>query len=176
MIFRETPFIGLYLIELEHIEDERGYFARTFCSEEFSMRGLNPDIIQCNLSYNRKRGTIRGMHYQLSPHEEAKLVRCIRGAVYDVVIDLRPASATYGEWYAIELNEQNRKMLYIPEGFAHGFQSLQDDTEVFYQMSRSYAAEAASGIRWNDPSFQITWPLPCTVISIKDQNYSDYAL
>jgi dTDP-4-dehydrorhamnose 3,5-epimerase len=116
------------------------------------------------------------MHYQLPPYEEVKLVRCTQGAIQDVVIDLRPESSTYGQWYTIELNKHNHKMLYIPEGFAHGFQSLQDDTEVFYQMSRAFVAEAAAGIRWNDPSFRITWPLPCCVISNKDQNYPDYAL
>ncbi|MCQ6563573.1 dTDP-4-dehydrorhamnose 3,5-epimerase [Paenibacillus mendelii] len=176
MIFAEAALQGVYTIDLQPIDDDRGFFARTFCKKEFEAYGLHTDLVQCNLSNNRKSGTVRGMHYQLAPYEEVKLVQCVRGAIYDVVIDLRPSSATYLQWNAFELNEFNRRMLYIPEGFAHGFQTLQDETEVFYQMGNYYYPEASRGIRWNDPQFGIEWPLACEVISDKDQSYPEFNL
>ena len=177
MIFTETPLKGAFVIEPEIIKDERGFFARTFCLEEFAAHGLNPNVAQCNISFNPKKGTLRGMHYQAKPREETKLVRCTLGAIYDVIIDLRPNSATSKRWFAVELSADNRKMLYIPEGFAHGFQTLEDNTEVFYQMSEFYAPEQARGIRWDDPAFAIKWPpAPERLISDKDQRYPDFTL
>ena len=174
MILIETKLQGAYIIEPEPIEDERGFFARTFCVREFEAHGLNPHVAQCNISYNPKRGTLRGMHYQAAPHAEAKLVRCIRGAIYDVIIDLRPESPTFKEWVAVELTANNRRMLYVPEGFAHGFQTLGDDSEVFYQMSEYYHSECARGVRWNDPAFGIVWPEAVPVMSDRDKGFSDY--
>lgn len=170
MIFTETKLSGAYVIDIEAIEDERGFFARSWCKNEFEKLGLNPKLVQCNISFNKKKGTIRGMHFQGSPYEEAKLVRCTRGSIYDVIIDLRSDSPTYLQWFSIELTSDNRKMLYIPEGFAHGFQTLEDNTEVFYQMSEYYHPENAKGIRWNDPTIDITWPLENPTISLKDGN------
>lgn len=172
MKFVTTEFLGLYLIEYEKLEDERGFFARTFCQEKFHEQGINTQIIQCSISYNRQKGTLRGMHYQIPPFEEAKLVRCVKGAIYDLVIDLRPASMTYKKWVAFELSAHNS--LYIPKGFAHGFLTLEKDTEVFYQISEKFSPEHARGIRWNDPTFSLSWPLPISVISQKDQNYPNY--
>lgn len=180
MKFIETKLKGAYIIELELIEDERGFFARSFCQKEFEEHGLNPCIAQCNISYNKKKGTLRGMHYQVAPHEEAKIVSCISGAIYDVVIDLRPDSPTYCQWFAVELTAYcspltaHYKMLYIPEGFAHCFQTLKDDTTVFYQMSEFYHPECAKGVRWDDPAFGIQWPLSSPVLSQKDMNYTDF--
>lgn len=174
MKFSKTPLEGAYLIGLEKHEDERGFFTRTFCANEFEARGLMPQFIQCNLSYNRKRGTIRGMHYQHPPYGEAKLVQCIRGELYDVIIDLRPLSKTYRQTFAVHLAGNSGTMLYIPEGFAHGFQTLHDETEVLYYMSSPYKPEAAAGIRWNDPSFSIVWPLDVKIISERDRHYPDY--
>jgi dTDP-4-dehydrorhamnose 3,5-epimerase len=175
MVFKETPLQGAYLIEMEPLEDERGFFARTFCQEEFRKRSLNPTIAQCNVSYNRTRGTLRGLHYQVAPHSEAKVVACLRGAIYDVIVDLRPDSATYLQWLAFDLRGGERfSMLYIPEGFAHGFQTREDHTEVFYQMSASYHPASARGLRWNDPAFGIKWPEDNRVISEKDQSYPDF--
>ncbi len=151
------------------LEDERGFFARTFCRREFEANGLNPDFVQCNISFNNQRGTIRGMHYQVSPHTEVKLVRCTAGAIYDVMIDLRPASSTFMQWFAAELTAKNRHQLYVPEGFGHGYQTLLPDTEVFYQVSAFYDPQSERGVRWNDPAFGITWPLTTTLISQKDQ-------
>src|SRR3954469_15391758 len=173
MYFTETKLKGAYTIELKLIEDERGFFARTFCVQEFEAQGLNPRIVQCNVSYNKQKGTLRGMHYQAAPHAEAKLVQCIRGAIYDVMIDLRPESATFKQWLGVELTADNRRMLYIPEGFAHGFQTLEDETEVFYQMSQFYAPQSAQGLRWDDPAFQIEWPADKRIISSKDLSYPD---
>ena len=173
MIFHETKLKGVYIIEPEWLEDERGFFARTFCQEEFAAHGLNPRVVQCNISFNKKKGTLRGMHYQIAPHEEVKLVRCTRGAIYDVIIDLRPDLPTFKRWVAVELTADNRRMLYIPEGFAHGFQTLEDDTEVFYQMSESYHPECARGVRWDDSAFGIEWPLLDLTISAKDRSYPD---
>lgn len=175
MIFTETALKRAFVIEPEPFVDERGFFARSWCIREFEQNGLNPGLVQCNISYNRKRGTLRGMHFQVAPHEEAKLVRCTRGAIYDVIIDLRPDSGTYMKWFGAELTEENHKMLYIPEQFAHGFLTLADDVEVFYQMSEFYAPECARGFRWNDPAFDIRWPEPINVISDKDGAYPDFS-
>lgn len=171
MIFFKTKFPGALIIEPEKIKDERGFFARIWCSREIESEGMNPHIVQCNISFNHKRGTIRGLHYQKYPHAEAKIARCTMGAIYDVIIDLRPESPTYLQWQAEELTCENRRMMFIPEGFAHGFQTLVDNTEVFYQMSEYYFANSASGIRWNDPAINIYWPLPVSIISEKDNTY-----
>lgn len=171
MIFIETRLKGAYIIELEKVEDERGFFARSWCQKEFETHGLNPNLVQCNISYNKIKGTLRGMHYQVAPYKEAKLVRCTRGAIYDVIIDLRPNSKTFKQWIAEELNAKSHEMLYIPEGFAHGFQTLEDDTEVFYQMSEFYYQEYARGVRWNDPAFSIGWPIKPSIINQKDRFY-----
>jgi dTDP-4-dehydrorhamnose 3,5-epimerase len=174
MIFNELPLKGAYVIEPEKIEDERGFFARSFCSEIFREKGLEFQWVQSNISYNLRKGTLRGMHYQLFPHAEIKLVRCTAGAIYDVLIDLRAESPTFKQWIGIELSQWNRQMLYIPAGFAHGFQTLKEESEVFYQMSSSYEPSAARGVLWNDPVFQISWPLEIEVISPKDRGYSPF--
>jgi dTDP-4-dehydrorhamnose 3,5-epimerase len=174
MIFKETKLKGVFVIEPEILEDERGFFARTCCWREFEEQGLNPNVVQCNISFNRKKGTLRGMHYQVAPHEEAKLVRCTMGAIHDVIIDLRSGSPTYKQWFSVELSAENREMIYIPEGFAHGFLTLEDNTEVSYQMSEFYAPACARGVRWNDPAFDIVWPGEVMIISEKDSHYPDY--
>lgn len=174
MIFQEAKLKGAYIIEPERLEDERGFFARTFCQKEFEKQGLNFRIVQSSISFNKKNATLRGMHYQAAPYEEVKIVSCVRGAMYDVIIDLRPHSSTYLQWLAVELSGLNHKMLYIPKGFAHGFQTLADDTVVLYQMSEFYHPESAHGVRWNDPTFGIKWPLSNSVISEKDMNYKDF--
>ena len=176
MIFIEIKLNGAFLIELERFEDERGFFARSWCKREFDQHGLKSEFVQCNISFNLRKGTLRGMHFQDAPYEETKLVRCTKGAVYDVIIDLRPNSQTFRDWYSIELTEDNRKMLYIPEGFAHGFLTLKDNTEVFYQMSQFYMPGHAKGVRWNDPAFNILWPIDIEVISEKDKNIPDFRL
>ena len=175
MIFTRTRLTGACLIDLERREDERGFFARSWCRREFEEHGLNHHLVQCNISFNRTRGTLRGMHYQAKPHEEAKVVRCTRGAIYDVIIDLRPDSPTYLQWLAAELNEENRRMLYVPEGFAHGFQTLTEATEVFYQMSEVHRPGSSRGVRWNDPTFGISWPEAERIISLRDRSYPDFA-
>ena len=176
MIFNETKLKGAYIIEVEPFEDERGSFARTFCREEFETHGLNSFVAQCNISHNRRKGTLRGMHYQIAPHAEAKLVTCLAGSIYDVIIDLRPDSITYCHWLAVELSARHpRNLIYIPEGFAHGFQTLEDDTEVFYQMSHSYVSKAARGVRWDDPAFAIDWPDRPRTLSDRDNNYPDFS-
>jgi dTDP-4-dehydrorhamnose 3,5-epimerase len=172
LIFKATKLEGAILIEPERREDERGYFARTFCEREFAEHGLCSRFVQCNTSFNRRKGTLRGMHFQAAPHEEAKLVSCTRGAIYDVIIDLRPDSPTLHQHISETLSPDNGKMLYIPEGFAHGFQTLVDDTEVFYQMSEFYYPESARGVRWNDPAFQIEWPEGERIIIPRDREYS----
>ncbi len=172
MKFLPTPLAGAYLIEPERLEDERGFFARSFCQDEFRKHGLKPAVAQCNLSWNRKRGTLRGLHYQAAPHEEAKVVRCTRGAVWDVIVDLREGSPTRLRWHALELNADNRLALYVPEGFAHGFQTLADDSEVLYQMSESYRPDLARGLRWDDPRLKIKWPLPDPILSERDRSYA----
>lgn len=173
MIFTALPLSGAYLIEPTRIEDERGFFARTWCAREAEQHGLTPCTAQCSLSYNARRGTLRGMHYQIAPHEEAKLVRCTAGAIYDIAVDLRPDSPTYRQWCAAELTAANHLMLYIPEGFAHGFQALTDNSEVFYQISQFYEPSAARGVRWDDPGLAITWPIDHPVISRRDLSYAD---
>jgi dTDP-4-dehydrorhamnose 3,5-epimerase len=175
MIFTETKLPGAYIIELERLADERGFFARAWCQREFEAHRLNTQLVQCNVSFNGKKGTLRGMHYQAKPYEEVKLVRCTAGAIYDVIIDLRPDSPTFTQHTAVELTAQNYKMLYIPEGFAHGFLTLEDNTEIFYQMSMVYVPAAARGVRWNDPTFGIEWPRAVQVISERDRDYADFA-
>ena len=174
MIFQETKLKGAFLIEPERLEDDRGFFARSWCKREFEAHGLNPELVQCNISFNKKKGTLRGMHYQKTPHEEARLVRCTKGAIYDVIIDLRNDSEMFKQWFSVELTLENRKMLYIPEGFAHGFITLEDNTEVFYQMSEFYAPECAGGVRWNDSAFNILWPEDVVVISDRDKQYVEF--
>lgn len=174
MLFTRTLLAGAYVIDLERLEDERGFFARSYCEKEFDQKGLCARWVQCNVSYNARRGTLRGMHYQAPPFEEAKLVRCTRGGIYDVIIDLRPESSTYKQHFGVELNEDNRSMLYIPGGFAHGFLTLTDQTEVFYQMSEFYHPSAAGAVRWNDETFGIVWPEPVAVISEKDAQWPDF--
>ncbi len=174
MIFKETKLKGAFVIEIEKREDERGFFARIWCQQEFAEHGLNFSLAQANIGFSRKKGTLRGLHYQVAPHQEAKLVRCTAGAIYDVMIDLRPASLTYQQWFGIELTADNHRMLYVPEGFAHGYQTLADDTEVFYPVSQFYAPGAERGVRYNDPTFEIEWPLEVQVISEKDKNWPNY--
>jgi len=174
MIFKELKLRGIWLIKIEEHKDERGFLARTFCNEEFKQHGIDFDMVQCNLSHNKKKGTLRGMHFQNPPYEEAKIVTCMKGAIYDVIIDLRRESATYGNFSALELRDDDYRMLYIPEGFAHGFQTLEDNTLVYYQMSEFYHVEAAKGIRWNDPLFKILWPLAVKIVSKKDLSYPDF--
>jgi len=171
MIFTETKLKGAYIIEIEPITDERGLFARSWCQKEFAEKGLNPNLVQCNISFNLKKGTLRGMHYQAKPHEEAKLIRCTKGAIYQVVIDIRSDSVTFKQWVAVELTAENRKMLYVSKGMASGFQTLVDDTEVFYQMSQFYYPNYANGLRWDDPLFGVEWPLKVQVISERDNSF-----
>ncbi len=174
MIFTETKLSGAYVIEMEKCEDERGFFARTWDSDVFKKKGLNPNLVQCNVSFNIEKGTVRGMHFQKSPHEEDKIVRCAKGKIFDVIVDLRKDSPTFAEWEGFELSEKNYKMLYIPKGFAHGFQTIEKDSEVFYQMSEYFMPEYASGVMWNDPNFKIVWPLPISTISKKDLSYRHF--
>jgi dTDP-4-dehydrorhamnose 3,5-epimerase len=176
VIFTETTLKEAFLIEPERREDERGFFARTWCQREFESHGLHKKWVQCNISFNKKKGTLRGMHYQVPPYEEAKLVRCTRGAIFDVIIDLRLQSPSFKQWVTLELTADNRRMLYIPEGFAHGFQTLTDETEIFYQMSQFYAPAHANGVRWDDPVFNITWPADERTISEQDRSYPDFLL
>jgi dTDP-4-dehydrorhamnose 3,5-epimerase len=174
LIFTPTALPGAYIIGLQPFADERGFFARTWCRQEFAGRGLDPNLAQCSLSFNRQKGTLRGMHLQLPPHAETKLVRCVQGAIYDVIIDLRTDSPTYKQWIGMELTSENRQTLYVPKGFAHGFITLQDNCEVLYMISEFYAPEAARGIRWNDEQFNIQWPEQVVVMSEKDKAYADY--
>ncbi len=174
MIFSETKLKGVYVIDLEKVEDERGFFARTFDEKEFEARGLNARWVQCNISFNKKKGTLRGMHYQAAPYQEAKLVRCTMGALYDVIVDLRPDSPTFKQWAGVELSADNRRMLYIPEGFAHGFQTLIDNTEISYQMSECHHPESAKGVPWDDPAFQIEWPFSQLICSGKDRGWPPF--
>ena len=174
MIFTPMKLKGAFIVELEKRIDDRGFFARSWCEEEFRAHGLDPVIAQCNVAFNRRKGTLRGMHYSAAPFEEAKLVRCTAGALYDVIIDLRPASPTYKQHAGELLTAENHRSLYVPEGFAHGFQTLEDNTEVFYQMSRAYSAEHARGVRYNDPAFGIEWKTDVSVILERDRNYPDF--
>lgn len=169
MKFVPTPLAGAYVVRAERIADERGHFARLYCSEEFARQGLDPSLAQCSVSANRVARTLRGMHYQCAPHAEAKLVRCTRGAMFDVIVDLRPDSATRGRWFGIELSATGDDMLYVPREFAHGFLTLQDDTEVHYQISTPYHPPAARGFRWDDPEVGIAWPARPAVISLRDR-------
>jgi dTDP-4-dehydrorhamnose 3,5-epimerase len=173
--FQELPLAGAFLVEPERRDDGRGFFARAWCRREFEDYGIRCDWVQCNLSFNRRRGTLRGLHYQRAPWGEAKLVRCVRGAAYDVIVDLRPGSPHYGRWAAAELTADNRRMLYVPEGFAHGFQTLEDNTELFYQMGQYYLPKAAAGLRWDDPALGIAWPA-CRrrLLSARDRAYPDF--
>jgi len=168
MIFRETILKGAFVIEMEKFEDKRGFFARAWCQKEVEANGLVSRVVQTNISFNKKRGTLRGMHYQVAPYEQIKLVRCTRGVIYDVIIDLRPDSPTFRKWTGVELTAENYTMLYVPENFAHGFQTLEDNTEVTYQVSQFYSPESERGVRYDDPVFQAEWPLPVEVISEKD--------
>lgn len=174
MIFHELDIPGAFLIEPERKEDHRGFFARTYCRRELEDRGLDPTVVQCNISVNNEKGTVRGMHWQGEPYPEIKLVRCNNGAIYDVILDLRPDSPAYKRHYSVELTDENRLLLYIPAGCAHGFQTLVDGAEVFYQMSEFYYPEAGCGVRWNDPAFSITWPLEISVISERDLEFPDF--
>ncbi len=174
MNFQETKLPGVFEIKLVPARDSRGFFARSWCQKEFENYGLDPKVVQCNVSFNARKGTLRGMHYQAAPNAEAKLVRCTSGSVYDVVIDLRPTSATFKKWIAVVLHSEQHNMVYVPEGCAHGFLTLEDKTEVFYQMSEFYSPESARGVRWNDPAFQIVWPAQVDVISERDRTYADF--
>lgn len=174
MIFTETKLKGAYIIDVKRLEDERGFFGRSYCENEFAELGLTTGIKQTNVSYNKKKGTLRGMHMQNSPYEETKLVRCTRGAIYDVIIDMREDSETYKQWIGVELTADNYRMLFVPEGFAHGFITLEDNTDVTYQVTQFYTPGSERGIRWNDPAFNIEWPIEPVVISEKDQAHPDF--
>lgn len=176
MKFIETPLPGVWVIEIEPVADERGFFARTFCRREFEARGLNPNLAQCSVSFNYKAGTLRGMHWQAEPHEEDKLVRCTMGRIFDVALDLRRDSPTFKQWFGIELSAGNRKMLSIPAGCAHGLQTLEDDSEVFYQISTPYHAASSRGVRFDDAAFGIKWPLPVSVISERDREFPGFGI
>ena len=174
MKFHPTEIGGVFEIETEPVSDERGFFERTWCQEEFAARGLDGRLVQCSASFNRRRGILRGLHYQAAPFAEAKLVRVTRGAVFDVAVDLRRDSPTFRRWVAAELSAENRRMLYLPEGVAHGFETLADDTEVFYQMSVAYHPEAGRGVRWDDPAFGISWPIPDPILNARDAGFPDF--
>lgn len=175
MEFISTALSGAWIIDPVLIEDERGFFGRTWCQREFREHGLNPRLLQCNISFSHRRGTVRGMHYQAAPREEAKVVRCSSGAIFDVIIDLRPDSPTFKRWISVELSARNRRMVYVPEGFAHGFQTLEDDAEVIYHMSELFDVACARGVRWDDCAFGIHWPQPVQAISEKDKSYPDFS-
>jgi dTDP-4-dehydrorhamnose 3,5-epimerase len=174
MTFKETKLPGVFEIEITPIADERGFFARSWCRQEFEALGLESSLAQCSISFNPRRGTLRGMHLQAAPFAEAKLVRCTQGAIYDVALDLRPDSPTFKASVGVTLSAKNRRMLYIPKGCAHGFLTLEDETEVFYEISDFYRPEAGRGVRWNDPGFQIMWPAPVEIISERDRTYADF--
>jgi dTDP-4-dehydrorhamnose 3,5-epimerase len=176
VIFEETRLSGAFLVDLERREDSRGFFARTWCANEFADHGLTTEVVQANVSFNPRQGTLRGMHFQRAPHAETKLVRCTRGAIYDVVVDLRRDSGTYKEWVGVELSADNRRALFVPEGFAHGYQTLVPDAEVFYQVSEYYTPGAEGGVRWDDPAFGIEWPDPDDAfLSDKDRSWPDFS-
>jgi dTDP-4-dehydrorhamnose 3,5-epimerase len=176
LIFEPAPIEGAFVIKTEPVEDERGFFARTFCQDEFRERGLDPCVAQSSISFSSRRGTLRGMHLQAPPHQESKLVRCTRGAIYDVILDLRAGSPTFRRWWGVELTPGSGQLLYVPEGVAHGFQTLEPDTEVSYQMSHAYVPESATGVRFDDPAFGIEWPLKVTAISAVDRARADSAI
>jgi dTDP-4-dehydrorhamnose 3,5-epimerase len=171
MIFSESPLPGAFIVEMARLEDERGFFARAYCAEEFASRGLGTEMRQCSVSYNSLKGTLRGLHYQGPPHEEHKLVRCTAGAIFDVIVDIRPQSPHYRRWFGTQLTAENRRSLFIPPGFAHGFITLCDQTEVYYMISVSHVPEHARGYRWNDPAFGIQWPVIPSIISQRDAHY-----
>lgn len=171
MIFTSLSLPGACIVDIKPLADDRGFLARSFCQNEFSEHTLRTNVAQCNVSFNAKRGTLRGMHFQLAPKSEAKLVRCTRGRIYDVIIDLRQESPTYCRWEAVEMSGSDHRALYVPEGFAHGFQTLEDNSEVFYQMFEFFSPEHARGVRWDDPAFGIHWPLPDPIMSGKDRSY-----
>lgn len=173
-MFAETKLKGAFIIEPEKLEDERGFFARIWCEREFAAHGLNPRVVQCSISFNKRRGTLRGMHYQIGPLAEAKLVRCTMGAIDDVMIDLRQGSPTFKQYVQVEMDSENHRMVFVPEGFAQGFLTLKDNTEVFYQMSEFYSPQSARGVRWNDPAFGIRWPFDPIVILKRDASYPDF--
>ena len=175
MKFQETKLAGVFELQIEPHSDERGFFARTWCEKEFKDKGLNPALVQCSISLNTRKGTLRGMHYQAAPFPETKVVRCTQGAIYDVVLDLRPASVTFKDWIGVVLSAQKRNMIYVPAGCAHGFLTLENEAEIFYQISEFYHSESARGVRWNDPAFRIHWPDKVEVISERDANYPDFA-
>ena len=174
MLFNETELKGAFIVDLEQRADNRGFFARTWCQHEFAQQGMVARIVQANMSYNIHKGTLRGMHFQNAPYMETKLVRAVRGAIYDVIIDLRADSPTYKRWIGVELTADNRRALFVPEGFGHGFQTLTDDADVMYQVSEFYTPGAEGGLRYNDPAFDIQWPLPVSVISDKDASWADF--
>ena len=174
MIFTETKLSGVFLIELERLEDTRGFFALSWSAEEFARRSLDSQLAECNISLNNKKSTLRGMHYQAHPHGQTKLVRCTMGAIYDVVIDLRASSPTFKQWVGVELSAKNHLMIYIPKGFAHGFQTLEDNSEVFYQMSHPYMPHSSRAVRWDDPAFDINWPPGERIILEKDRSWPDF--
>jgi dTDP-4-dehydrorhamnose 3,5-epimerase len=174
MIFTETELRGAFVVEPERFGDERGFFAETYSRQEFEQHGLNPRVAQCNISFNTRKGTLRGMHFQSAPRAQAKLVRCTAGAIYDVAIDLRPDSATFTRWVGVELTAESRRMFFVPEGFAHGYLTLENDTEVLYQVSDGYAPECAGGVRWDDPAFGVVWPVGVEVVNERDNSYADF--
>jgi len=174
MIFTKTKLNGAFIVELEKGKDKRGFFARAWDYKQFLEHGLNSNLVQCNISFTEKKGTLRGMHYQTKPYQETKLIRCTKGKIFDVIIDLRVKSETFKEWLGIELTADNYKMLYVPEDFAHGFMTLEDDTEIFYQISQYYNPELEQGVRWDDQAFQIRWPLHPILISEKDLGYPSF--
>ncbi|MCB8976629.1 MAG: dTDP-4-dehydrorhamnose 3,5-epimerase [Ardenticatenaceae bacterium] len=175
MIFEETRLPGAYIIHLEPIQDNRGFFSRVFCQREFEAHNLHTDFVQANLTHSEKKGTLRGLHYQIRPHKEVKLVHCPRGAIYDVIVDMRPDSPTYLEWISVELTAENRKMIYIPGDFAHGYQTLADDSEVYYQVGQFYAPDFEQGIQWDDPALNIKWPDPSNpILSEKDKMWPEF--
>lgn len=175
MKINPTELAGAYVVDIEPSADERGSFARAFCRDQFAAHGLRPVFVQANISLNRRQGTLRGMHFQAPPHEEGKLLWCTRGAIYDVILDLRRDSPTFGRWQSFELSTRNRRLLYVPEGVAHGFQTLEDESDVFYLMTEMYHPEAARGVRWNDPAFGISWPSRSPILSERDASYPDFA-
>jgi dTDP-4-dehydrorhamnose 3,5-epimerase len=174
MIFTEIEKSGAYIIEIEKEEDERGFFARTRDKKEFEQNNLNPNWIQSSISFNRKKGTVRGMHYQITPFEETKTVRCTQGRILDIIIDLRRQSQTFKKWFSVELNQENHKMIYIPSGFAQGFQTLEENSEIYYEIDVNYNVEYSKGVRWDDKTFNIKWPLEISVISQRDRSFPDF--
>jgi dTDP-4-dehydrorhamnose 3,5-epimerase len=175
MIFTETKLKGAFIIDVKRLEDERGFFGRAWCKREFEQHGLNSNAVQANVSYNKVKGTLRGMHFQVAPYAEAKIIRCTSGALYDVIIDIRPESPTYKQWIGVELTEESMRMLYVPEGFAHGFVTLKDHTSAHYLVTQYYTPGSESGIRYDDPEFDIAWPIKPTVVSEKDRAIPDFA-